>query len=511
LKKAPSTARRLVVLLAAFALLAFLLLVPMPDSMKTIRGALLDDKGRRALACLVFALVLWIGEALPFHISGILAMLLLAFLGVQPWPDLVKAGMGDESVIFFVAVLLLAAALAKSGLASRLIKPFLKMAGGSTRGAVFAVLAAGAFLAPWITALAAAALVLPSAKAILDAEGERPGESRFGTAIALAVAWGPLIGACATPAGSGSNPIVVRFLAELAGLDISFVQWMALGVPLTLVLLPLGWLILILLFPPERKRLRSVGADSRSSLGIGAGSGSGAAVNDAADTKPLNDSRPGATPRTSLSRGEKGVGIVFAIVVALWLATPLVSAWMGIKLTVSAVACLGAIALFLPGVTGLSWKDLASSIDWAGILLIATGVALGTALYKSGAAAWVAAAVLGGIGALQPFGRLAAMAAGVLLVKVVFSSNTLTGTVIVPLIIALGATLGIDSRLLALAGGFTANFAVILVTTSPVNVLPWSTGYFSIRDMAKAGLVFAPFVALAVALVFTVLAPAIGL
>ena len=250
MKKPSSTASRLIVLIVAFAILAFLLLAPMPDSMKTIRGAVLDDKGRRALACLVFALVLWIGEALPFHISGILAMLLLAFLGVQSWPDLVKSGMGDESVIFFVAVLLLAAALARSGLASRLIKPFIRMARGSTRGAVFAVLAAGAFLAPWITALAAAALVLPSAKAILDAEGEKPGESRFGTAIAMAVAWGPLIGACATPAGSGSNPIVVRFLAELAKVDISFVQWMALGVPLTLVLLPLGWLILILLFPP---------------------------------------------------------------------------------------------------------------------------------------------------------------------------------------------------------------------------------------------------------------------
>jgi sodium-dependent dicarboxylate transporter 2/3/5 len=504
LKKTPSTARRLAVLLVAFAILALLLLAPVPDSLKTIRGAVLDDKGRKALACLVFALILWIGEALPFHISGIMAMLLLAFLGVQSWPDLVKAGMGDESVIFFVAVLLLAAALAKSGLASRLIKPFLRLARGSTRGAVFSVLAAGAFLAPWITALAAAALVLPSAKAILEAEGEKPGESRFGTAIAMAVAWGPLIGACATPAGSGSNPIVVRFLAELAGLDISFVQWMAFGVPLTLVLLPLGWLILILLFPPERKRLRSFGAEVP---GVGAAIGAGAAIGDASGAKQ----RDGAQPSAPLSRGEKGVGVVFAVVVVLWLATPLVSDWIGIKLTVSAVACLGAVALFLPGVTGLSWKDLASSIDWAGILLIATGVALGTALYKSGAAAWVAAAVLGGIGALPPFGRLAAVAAGVLLVKVVFSSNTLTGTVIVPLIIALGVTLGIDSRLLALAGGFTANFAVILVTTSPVNVLPWSTGYFSIRDMAKAGLVFAPFVALAVALVFTVFAPAIGL
>lgn len=481
MKKTPSVLRRAIVTAFAFAVLAVLLLAPLPESVRTIRGTILDGTGRKALAGLVFALILWIGEALPFHISGILAMLVLGFLGVQTWPELVRSGMGDEAVIFFIAVLLLAAAIARTGLAARLITPFLKLSRGSTRGAVFAIMAAGAFLATWLTALAAAALVLPSAKALLDAEGEKPGESKFGTALAMAVAWGPLIGACASPAGSGSNPVVIRFLSELAGYEVSFIRWMSIGVPLALILLPAGWLVLITLFPPERKRLRSVA--------------------NADDPIP---------PKTPLSRDERAVAITFGLVAFLWLASPAITALTGVKLSVSLVACLGAVALFFPGVTSLSWKDLERSMDWAGIILIGAGIALGQALYKSGAAAWVSVATLGGIGNLSPFLQLLAVAAGVLVVKVVFSSNTLTGTVIVPLIIALGSTLGIDSTPLAFAGGIVANFAVILVTTSPVNILPWSTGFFTLKDMAKAGVVFAPFIALAVATVFTVLGPLAG-
>ncbi len=480
-KKTPSALRRGIVTALAFAVLAALLLIPLPESVRNLRGTILDDNGRKALAGLVFALVLWIGEAFPFHISGILAMLVLGFLGVQTWPDLVRSGMGDEAVIFFIAVLLLAAAIAKTGLAARLIMPFLKLSGGSTRGAVLAVMAAGAFLATWLTALAAAALVLPSAKALLDAEGEKQGESKFGTALAMAVAWGPLIGACSSPAGSGSNPVVIRFLAEMAGCEVSFLRWMSLGVPLALILLPAGWLVLITLFPPERKKLLS------------------AAKSDAP-----------AQPHVPLSRDERAVAITFGSVAFLWLASPTIAALTGVKMSVSVVACLGAVALFFPGVTSLKWKDLERSIAWAGIILIGAGIALGQALYRSGAAAWVSVAALGGIGSLSPFMQLLAVAAGVLVVKVVFSSNTLTGTVIVPLIIALGTTLGIDSTQLAFAGGIVANFAVILVTTSPVNILPWSTGFFTLKDMAKAGLLFAPFIALAVASVFTFLAPLAG-
>ncbi len=480
-KKQHSVTLRIAVIALGAAVFASILLLPV--STELAGPAALDNSGKNALAALAFALVLWIGEALPFHVTGLIAMALLAILRVSPWTDIVKTGFGDESIVFFIGVLSLAAAMGKSGLAARLGRKILALTGDSTRAIVFGFLAAGAALAMWVTALAAAALMLPLALGLLESEGEKPGKSRFGRALMLAVAWGPLIGACATPAGSGSNPVVVRFMAELAKFEISFLDWMAFGLPIVIILLPLAWMVIILLSPPERRKL----------------------------TGPRDESSKVPAGRDKPARDEIATAIVFAAVVCVWLCAPLIAKHTGFKPSVGFVAIIGAAALFFPGVSSFKWKDIEKEIDWAGVMLIATGISLGTALYKSGAAAWVADIAFGGIGNLQPFWRIAAVAAGVLAVKVVFSSNTLTGTIIVPLVISLGPTLGLDPRLYALAAGFAANLAVILVTTSPVNVLPWSTGYFSIRDMAKNGLVFAPLAALAIAVVFSVVGGFYGL
>jgi sodium-dependent dicarboxylate transporter 2/3/5 len=77
---------------------------------------------------------------------------------------------------------------------------------------------------------------------------------------------------------------------------------------------------------------------------------------------------------------------------------------------------------------------------------------------------------------------------GVSLMKVAFSSNTVTGIIIVPLLIALAKNLGLDPVVVAIPAGITASLAFILVTSTPTNVIPYSSGYFSIADMAKAGL-----------------------
>ena len=77
---------------------------------------------------------------------------------------------------------------------------------------------------------------------------------------------------------------------------------------------------------------------------------------------------------------------------------------------------------------------------------------------------------------------------GVSLMKVAFSSNTVTGIIIVPLLIALAKNLQIDPVIIAVPAGITASLAFILVTSTPTNVIPYSAGYFSIADMARAGL-----------------------
>ncbi len=481
--KPPRAAFRLASLAGAALVLAIFLLLPLPEGLRQVRGAILEPRGQRALAVLAAALVLWITEALPFHVTGLLAMLGLALVGAGDYRAIVKTGFGDDTVVFFIGVLALAACIVRSGLGKRLSLFVLSLTGGSTRAVVFGFLAASAVLSMWITALAASAMLMPLALALLKDEGEEPGKSRFGAALMMAVAWGALVGAVGTPAGSGSNPVVVRFLSQIAHFELSFTDWMVYGIPAAILLVPAAWLVILLFFPPESRRLKKSGAELSRAF------------------RDLD----------RMSRDEKAVLVVFALTILVWVFSPLVEKLAHFKVPISMGALGAVVLLFLPGSTSFRWKEIEREMDWSGIILIAAGIGLGTTLYETGAAGWLSAIVFGGIGGLPLFARLVLVVLGVLVVKIALSSNTLTGTIIVPLVLALGPSLGGGATGLALAAGFAANLAVILVTTSPVNVVPYSTGYFRISDMAKAGLVFAPIAALILAAVFRVVGSLKGL
>ncbi|MEA2102170.1 MAG: anion permease, partial [Thermodesulfobacteriota bacterium] len=64
-----------------------------------------------------------------------------------------------------------------------------------------------------------------------------------------------------------------------------------------------------------------------------------------------------------------------------------------------------------------------------------------------------------------------------------------TGTIIIPLLIALANDLNINPWLICAPAAFTSSLAFILVTETPTNVIPYSAGYFSIGDMVKTGIV----------------------
>ena len=121
-------------------------------------------------------------------------------------------------------------------------------------------------------------------------------------------------------------------------------------------------------------------------------------------------------------------------------------------------------------------------------MLIVAGLSLGLAIFETGAARWLAQALLGQIGLvpglLQPF----VVVLGVAALHLLFSSNTVTGSIIMPILIALATDLGLGVWTLAAPAAFTSSLAFILVTESPTNVVPYSAGYFSIRDMARSGI-----------------------
>ena len=456
--------RGALVMLLAVGLMLIVHALPVPAAI--VRGddvVALTIDGKACLAILTFAITLWVTEAIPFAVTSLFVLVLIPVLGIADYATVVRAGFGNPLITFFIGVLLLSTGFTRSGLGSRLVLQVLRAVGTRTDRVLLGFLSVGALLSMWITDMAVAALLLPLGVGVLRDAGLKPRESNFGRALMIACAFGPLIGGIATPAGTGANLAAVGYLRELAGLEISFLRWMAYGVPAALLMIPLAWRILLWAFPPELARLPLSSDDiARRARALG---------------------RP--------SRLEIWTLIVFGLTIGTWLATPLLAELTGGRIDppIQAVALLGGLLLFLPGLEVQTWKEAQQDMDWGGVILIVAGLSLGVMVFETGAASWLAQVLLGRLGvvptATQPFVIVLVVAS----LHLLFSSNTVTGTIIMPILIALAQVLELDVWTIAAPAAFTSSLAFILVTESPTNVLPYSAGYFSIRDMAKVGVV----------------------
>ncbi|GAK60590.1 anion transporter [Candidatus Vecturithrix granuli] len=310
--------------------------------------------------------------------------------------------------------------------------------------------------------MAVAAMLLPLGMSILRDAGVEPLKSNFGRALMISCAWGALIGGIATPAGCGPNPLTMGFLRDLAGIEFSFLDWMIIGVPAMILMIPCAWIILLKCFPLEEINLKITEEEFKQRF----------------------------VELGRLTRKEIWMLVIFGVTIFLWIFGPLIENWIGSVdyLSIYFVALTFACILFFPGVNVLSWKQAEQQISWGGIILIVTGLAMGMAIYNTGAAEWLAWMAFHSIGALHPALIVFVIVLGVSILKVMFSSNTVTGTIAVPLLIALAKNLDLDPVLLGIPAGITSSLAFILVTSTPTNVIPYSSGYFSIGDMAKAGI-----------------------
>ena len=458
-KPAGSNITKLIWVLVAAILLAVVVLAPLPDSILNLDGAQLTQQGRVVLGVLFFCLLLWIAEPIPFHIAGLVGMILLALLKAESFVNVVKLGFGNDTVLFFIGVLAISAAITKSGLGRRISMMILRLTGNKTSHIILGFLIAGALIGMWITTLAAAAMLMPLARSIAEEEHLEPGKSRFGKALFIAVAWGSLIGGAGSPAGGGANNLAIGFVRDMLGTEITFAGWMLYGVPCMLLLILPAWWILMAFFKPEIKQIRRSSEDLRSEYA----------------TLP------------KMSHNERSTMIIFLLTVVLWLVSKPLGDWIGVKIPTSLPAVLGACLFFLPGVTDIKWKDVESDISWSGILLIASGISLGMLVYQSGAAQWLAMLLLGNIGTLPVLVQIISVILIVSILKLGLSSNTVTATVVIPIMIAVASQLGLSPLGIVMPAAMTLNIAFILVTSTPTSVIPYSTGYFSIADMAKSG------------------------
>ncbi|WP_024295788.1 SLC13 family permease [Lacrimispora indolis] len=441
--------------------LMFIMNISLPASFTDIKDAPLTAEGQKALAILVFSLILWITEAIPFHFTGLLSMVLLALAGIDSFSNIVQIGFGNNTVVFFIGVFILSAFINKSGLGKRIVISCLSITGNNTKYVLLGFITVGALLSMWISNMAVAAMLMPLAKALLDDEGVKPMESNFGKALLISVAWGSLIGGFGTPAGNGPNPLAIGFMKDMAGIEMTFLDWMIYGVPISLIHIPVAWGLLLLVFKPEIKYLKKTNEEIKRE----------------------------AKNQPKFSRDEKVTLIVFVITVLLWLFSPQVSALLGVSIPISLPVIFTTMLFFFPGVSKTKYKEIEKEISWSSIILVLSGISLGMILYNTGVANWIALGLLGSIGEFGAFMMIFIVVLSISFMNIALSSATVSASIVIPIVIQLSMTIGVPTLSIAFPAALATSQAFILITSTPTNVIAYSAGYFSIKDFAKIGVI----------------------
>lgn len=426
----------------------------------------LQFAGWAAIALLVWMATWWITEAVPPAVTALLPLLVLPLVGAAK-PVAAAAPYADPVIFLFIAGFMLAAAVEKWGLHSRLAFNIALRAGASPRRLLLGFLVATAALSMWISNTATALMMMPIALGVARALPPRvEGAIPFAGLLALAVCYGASIGGIGTPVGSPTNLVAMGFL-ERNGMALSFPQWMAMAVPVMLAMLLVVGVLLALRAP----RATESGLDGQSGRHI------------------IEDALAALGPR---SRPETRVGLVFGLVALGWMARPLLVDVPGFAaLSDLGVALIGVVALFLMpsgrqrGEVLLDWGT-AERIPWGIALLFGGGLSLAAAMQANGVTDWMANE-LAWVGALGPFLILLVIVALVIFLTEV-ASNTAVLTALLPVVAALAVATGQPPLQLAVGAAIAASMAFMLPIATPPNAIAYASGTIPITRMMRVGL-----------------------
>ena len=431
-------------------------------------------------AVLAMMVVLWMSEALPLAVTALVGPVLAIVLGVAP-ARTVFAPFADPIIFLFIGSFMLAEAMFVHGLDRRIA--FGALSSRAVSGSAVRILivygAVGAGISMWISNTATTAMMFPIGLSIVAhlTEGrESEADSReFAAAMMLITAFGASIGGIGTPIGTPPNLIGIGMLKRIANVDISFFEWMALGVPI--VVLTFGFLIAYFYVRSLRHLKLNTGR---------------------ADAIRAEIERLGP-----MSRGQRNVLLAFAVTVILWILPGVLTIagagstafarWVTAAFPESVAAVAGALLLFLLPVNWrarrftLTWEE-AVRIDWGIVLLFGGGLSMGELAFSTGLAESLGRGITSWLPAQSAL-ALTILFTAVAIVMSEAASNTASANMIVPVAIAVSQAAGVSPLQPALGATLGASMGFMMPISTPPNAIVYSSGHVPIATMMKHGIV----------------------
>jgi len=273
----------------------------------------------------------------------------------------------------------------------------------------------------------------------------------------VTIAVGCMIGGPMSPTGGARNALMIGFLADY-GIEVSFMQWVSMGIFYTACMSVVMAFILPLLFKPEVSDLsEAVGLIKKDLEKHGAMTGK-----------------------------QKLVALIMLVVVILWIVDKSVTRdILGFSLGLGGVAISGAVVYMLLGLT--SWKDYEDKVSWGVIVLYAGCISLGSVFKATGASSWFADQIMSlvaplgldsGVGLVILVGVIGAILTNLM-------SAGATVAVIGPVVLDMAVTANTNPILVGVGLAIATSMAYWLVIGTPASSIVYASGQLESKDFIR--------------------------
>jgi sodium-dependent dicarboxylate transporter 2/3/5 len=438
-------------------LCAILIIMPTPAGLSVV--------GQRVLAVSSLMIVFWMTEAISIPITALLPILLFPLLGITG-----AKGQNDislfkhyayQTVYLVLGVGFLATSMVKWGLHKRMALGIVMKVGKKPAMIVLGFILATAFVSMWMSNTTATAMMLPVAMSII-ATMDKQISGGFKKAMVLSIPYAATLGGLGTLIGTTTTPTGTGIIAETIGVQLGFVEWMKIGLPFVIVMIPLAWLWMVKFYKVDKLDEINVDVIRKEYHSLGA-----------------------------MNKGEKITAVIFAVAVLAWVTSGLWKKFVPFA-TDETIAMAIAIALiaipvdYKKGQFVLSGKEALEDAPWGTMLLLGGSMVMGNAITDAGVAQWIAGS-LGGLAGMSPI--MIIMVVGIVTAMITeVTTNAVVVASFLPVLPGVATAIGMDPLQLMLVCMVAANFAFMLPPGTPPNAIAYSTGAFEVSDLMKAGL-----------------------
>ncbi|KPH76468.1 SLC13 family permease [Oceanobacillus caeni] len=431
----------------------------------------LSPEARSVLAVTLWVATWWITEPIPIPVSSLIPIILLPMTGALDGNTVVSS-YGNDIIFLFLGGFFIATAMEKWNLHKRMALSIISIIGTSPQRIVLGFMVSTAFLSMWVSNTAATMMLIPMGLAIVQQASSSLEKGKYASdipkfekSVIFGIGYAATIGGLGTLIGTPPLSILAGTVGQMFDTEISFAGWMAVGVPLVILLIPLLWLYLTKVVYKINFRELPGGKEQiykeRKSLG-------------------------------KISYEEKAVAFVFAFAAFMWITRTFI--WENIVevpgISDGIIAMMATVLLFLipakreEGSKIMEWKD-SKDIPWGILILFGGGLAIAAGFTSSGLSEWIGQQLAG----LEGMNILLVIFISTLVILLLteITSNTATATMIIPVVASLALALNLHPYALMVPCAMAANCSFMLPVGTPPNAIMYGTGKLTITEMVKNG------------------------